>query len=77
MGGGYILNSDDCLAAIVDKFGKHKEPSHLFDKIEAELLIDRRNKAMKYEFKTVPGTSDFHVLVFKPNQQYFLASKVL
>ena len=50
MSGGYILNSDDCLAALVDKFGKYKEPSHLFEKIEAELLIERRNEAMKYEF---------------------------
>ena len=50
MGGDYILNFDDCLAALVDKFGKYKEPSHLFEKIEAELLIERRNEAMKYEF---------------------------
>lgn len=75
--GSYILNTDDCLAALADKFEEYQNPSYCFEKIQAEKLIERRNELLKYDFKTVVGSNEFHVLVFRPNKVFFLASNVL
>ena len=75
--GDYILDTDDCLAALNEKFCDYTNPSYSFRKIEAEKLIEKRNEVLKLDFKRVDGTMDFHVLVFKPFQKFFHASNVI
>ena len=75
--GAYILNTDDCLAVLTNKFQDYESPNYIFEKIYSELLINQRNEANMYNFVTVDGSTAFHVLVFSPFQSYFLASNVL
>ena len=75
--GSKVHNTDDCLAVLDEKFSDSTSPSYCFEKVESEDLVNQRNKLLKYDFKTVVGSSDFHVLVFTPFSKFFLASTVL
>ena len=60
--GKKVHNTDDCLA-VLDEFSDSDNPSYCFEKVEAESLVNQRNKLLKYDFKAVAGSSDFHVVV--------------
>ena len=69
--GGVVLNVDDCIDVLKEKFGDKSNPKFCFKKITEESLRDARKSKL---FPTVPGSSKFQAMVFSPNSNVFKAA---
>ena len=59
---------------LIQKFGTNKSPEYHIAEIKVEELEVLRESRCRKQYKTVDGSASFHVMVFKPNQTYFMTS---
>eukprot|EP00794_Sanderia_malayensis_P019611 gene19611-21542_t len=72
--GVIFTNAAGIATSLIKKFGANMKPAYHIKEVEVEELEELRCKRRKKVFKTVDGSSTFHVLVFKPKESFFLAS---
>ena len=59
-------NAEDITSALHGKFKENTSPQYHIKEIKVQDLEIARNKIKKMSFKTVDGSSNFRVMVFKP-----------
>ena len=69
--GGVVLNAEDCIHVLQEKFADKNSPKFCIKKITEESLRDVRKNQ---QFPTVPGSSRFQVMIFTPNSDIFKAA---
>ena len=57
-----------------EKFGENNSPQYHIVEIPESVLQEQRNSRRRTKFKTIVGSSDFHVAIFTPNADHFKAS---
>ena len=59
--GDYYSNAADVVSFLQDKFGETTFPKYEIKEILPDDLEDLRISAVKKTFKTIPGSSSFHI----------------
>ena len=75
--GGLVLNANDCVAFLEDKFGMKSNPTFHLKEIDTEELKVRRELARQKKYPTINGSDNFQVMVFTPNSRTFKAAPYL
>ena len=69
-----IKNADEVVSYLTSKFDSYSSPSYYFNKILPNDLMEEREHRRFKKFKTIAGSDSYHVLVFSPGEEKFLAS---
>ena len=75
--GSFVLNANDALLFLTDKFGENSNPNYIIQEITVDELSDARASARLKKYPTIHGSDNFQVLVFKPNATSFEAAPQL
>ena len=70
----YILNADDCVRFLKGKFESKANPTYDIQEIPKDILQAERLNTKKYRYPTVVGSSQFHIMIFKPNSNILTVS---
>jgi len=69
-GGVIFTDAGQIVNSLIKKFGANTTPRYQIREIYLESLNEARNVRRKKNYKTVDGSSAFHVVVFQPNQNF-------
>lgn len=73
-GGEIFLRSKNIVEFLQYKFGENKSPQYHIVEIDELSLEEERNVDHRKHFKTIDGSSSFHVIIFSPHSTKFKAS---
>ena len=73
-GGAVFQKSGEITCFLEEKFGKKECPNYHIREIAEDSLDEARDEANRNIYKTVDGSSEFHVCIFSPNKTEFKAS---
>ena len=72
---GEVFNlSSQIVAFLQNKFGAKESPAYHIVEIKESALKEERDADRRITFKTIEGSSSFHVMVFSPNATTFKAA---
>ena len=72
-----FCNSDDIVEFLSNKFKDNQEPVYYFKGIDEERLMAAREKSKIRKVCPIKGSSNFQVMVFRPNNDIIRASNRL
>ena len=67
-------NSKQIVTYLKDKFGENISPAYHIIEILESCLMEERDARRRNNFKTIVGSSEFHIAIFTPNADHFKAS---
>ena len=73
-GGEVFQNSAEIVEFLKKKFGENNAPQYHIVEIEEAALNEERERDLRRVYKTVQGSSEFHIMIFTPNSKSFRAS---
>ena len=72
--GTFMSRAADMVTFLKEKFHEKSNPFYIVKEIDAKkLAIERANKKLR-RYNQIVGSSNFHVMVFKPNSEVFYAA---
>ena len=73
-GGEVFQNSGEIVEFLKKKFGENNAPQYHIVEIEEAALNEERERDLRRVYKTIHGSSEFHIMIFTPNSKSFRAS---